>query len=367
VTEGGGWTWCPGGVAVSGEQDWTALAWTHLDGSILGALRRLSVEVTISGDAGAAGLSLGPYKDFLTKMSGGRSQRMRLDLDTLDCTWTCTVNGSLVARSWWDSGISRAADLQAGCLCFKAHRPGTVRFEDLVVRWLESPPQISVILVCHRFLQRLRMSLRNWCHQEVPSGALEILVVNPQSPDGTHEHLSMVSRVFDNVRVIELPGDADLARNKGALLNQAVEHASGAWVWLTDADCVFPPPSAALVLREIGRNDGGLKLYYGRRRHLAQDATEGLLAGRHDAIRDYDLLAGMTTADEAWPWGYTQILPRSLFRQIRYDEDQNHFAHSDGLFLRACQQRGIPIERVAELECLHLVHPFVWFGNDGYL
>ena len=169
------------------------------------------------------------------------------------------------------------------------------------------------------------------------------------------------------MRVIEIPANPSQARNKGVLINQAVSCANGAWVWLTDADCVFHPGSASLVLSQIAREHRQPKLLYGRRLHLKREAAEGLLAGRYDGVRDYDVLAEMATGQEAWPWGYTQIAPRSVFQRIRYDESQDHFAHSDGLFVAACRRHGIPSQLIEGLECLHVVHPFVWYGNDGYL
>ena len=45
----------------------------------------------------------------------------------------------------------------------------------------------------------------------------------------------------------------------------------------------------------------------------------------------------------------------------------NHFAHSDGKFIDDCRREGIPVEPVPGLTCLHLDHPFSWFGTREML
>ena len=89
----------------------------------------------------------------------------------------------------------------------------------------ENSCRLSVIMTCFRFLQRLKLALRNWCHQDqdLPFGAFEVLIVNPESPDGTHEHLATVARSFPHIRVHEIAVGADLSTNKGAMINRAFE------------------------------------------------------------------------------------------------------------------------------------------------
>lgn len=240
--------------------------------------------------------------------------------------WAFRVDGQLMNRSWWDSAVDSVEDLLNGTLALKTKGAGDVLFQDLTVRTLEASCSLSVIMTCHRFLQRMRLSLRNWCHQDLPSGALEVLVVNPQSPDGTHEHLGTVARSYSDVRVCEIPVASELATNKGAMINRAIAASRGEWIWLTDADCLFSPDSAARVLEQIhGRHDN---LFYGERRRLTKMQTDALLSGRNDALREFDDLARATSAQEPerYQWGYTQIVHRSTLERVRYDEEFNNFA-----------------------------------------
>jgi glycosyltransferase involved in cell wall biosynthesis len=178
--------------------------------------------------------------------------------------------------------------------------------------------RLSIVVTCHRFLQRLRITLRNWCLQDARPGSYEVLVADPHSPDGTGEYVATVARAFPEVRVRHVPVRRDLARNKGALTNHAVDAATGQWVWLTDADCVFPADSVTRVLAEVG--PAGPHIWFGRRWHLSPEVTDALIAGRLDAGTDFARLAreaADATTDEH-PWGYIQIVAREVFTEVRY-------------------------------------------------
>jgi glycosyltransferase involved in cell wall biosynthesis len=208
--------------------------------------------------------------------------------------------------------------------------------------------------------------MRNWCHQDLPSGAYELLIVNPQSPDGTHEHLAAVSRSYPDIRVREIAVGSRVT-NKGAMINKALADSHGEWIWLTDADCLFAPNCLATVLEQIdGLSD---QLFYGQRRYLSATQTDGLLAGRVDGLRDFAELAqaAMLRPPENSPWGYTQIAHRSTFEKVRYREEFNHFAHSDGIFVEDCKRHSITARQVEGLVCLHLDHPFSWYGTNTFL
>lgn len=369
VDEGGGWSWERGGVVVRGaDGTWSALGWRRGDAAALSALGNFTVEVTVTGMAGAAGLSFGPYKDFLAPVSlttGPR--RLQLEVDAAAGCWGFRVDGRLMERHWWDAAVQRVDDLLGGRLTLKVTDASEVRFEQLAVHRLAASCRLSVVMTCHRFLQRMRVTLRNWCHQELPSGAYEVLVVNPQSPDGTHEHLAAVARSYPHVRVRELAVESTLAMNKGLMINRAVEASRGEWIWLTDADCLFPPTGAATVLAQVdGREQ---RVLYGRRRYLTPAQTDGLLASRTDGLGGFQALCGARPQrpDDAAPWGYTQIAHRSTWNRIRYPEDHNHFAYSDLRFVEECQRRRISPEQVDGLICLHLDHPFAWYGTDLFL
>lgn len=365
----GDWSWRDNGVSVSANgPEWLALAWQGWLAETYRSLGNFLIEVTVSGSAEAAGLSFGPYKDFLANLdSGNTTRRLQLEVDTGAGCWVFRVDGKLMTRCWWDSAVSGVEDLITGTLTLKAKRVRQVQFQNLAFHTYKASCRVSVIMTCYRFLQRLRLSLRNWCHQDLPSGAYELLIVNPQSPDGTHEHLAAVSRSYPHIRVREIPVSTRNVKNKGAMINKAIAQSRGEWIWLTDADCLFPSNCLAAVLEQIDGRSG--HLFYGQRRYLTSAQTDALLAGRMDGLLQFNELAHGATvrAPENAPWGYTQIVHRSAFKRVSYREEHNHFAHSDGMFVADCKRRSITPRQIDGLFCLHLDHPFSWYGTDTFL
>lgn len=370
VIDGGDWSWNSRGVSVTGTgPEWVAIWWRGWDAASARNLKNFAIELTISGSAEAAGLSFGGFKDFLASLdqhTGPRHLLLEVDVDS-GC-WAFRVDGELMRRCWWDAAVCSVDDILDGCLRLKVRHAREVLFQNLTIHCLEASCRISVIITCHRFLQRLRLCLRNWCHQDVATGAIEVLIVNPQSPDGTHEYLATVTRSYPHVRLREIQVGPELVKNKGAMINRALEASRGPWVWLTDADCLYGPNSASSVLDYL-RNAPDY-LFYGERRFLDTTQTDSLLSGRADALRQFADLAAAAAAvrePERYPWGYTQIVRRSTIERLRYPEDQNHFAHSDGMFTEACKRNGVMPELIDGLFCLHLDHPFAWYGTDRFL
>jgi hypothetical protein len=366
--QGGEWRWSNEGVLLESAADWASLEWLICDARKMAELKNLLIEVTVSGKADAAGLSYGDYKDFLVQLkSSNLAHRLQFEIDVEMGCWAFRVDGQLQEQRWWNSSVRSVDDLLEGFLTLKAKSPTRVLFQNLSCRTFQSSCRLSVITTCYRFAQRLRVTLRNWCHQELPLGSYELLIINPGSPDGTHEHLAAVSSSFPHVRIREVAVASNLAKNKGAMINHAIAASRGEWLWLTDADCLFAPDSARYVLDQIGEQPD--KLYFGQRRFLTPAQTAALLSGRADGLRDFQRLAleAETRSPENVPWGYTQIAHRSTVERVRYREQFNHFAHSDGIFVEDCKRLGINPHQVDGLFCLHLDHPFSWWGTNSFL
>lgn len=346
--------------------DRNALALPEAARDALRANDEVAIEATIAGSAVCAGLSFGPDLDFLAPLPAGSwARRFSLELHADRDAWTFRVDGRLMPP--WLDGTPGARRLLDGVPCLKAVMPREVAFTDVAVRRFSARCRLSVILTCHRFLQRLRIAMLAWCRQDAPTGSFEVIVVNPASPDGTAEHLAAVAASFPNVRIRELY--VDEPAQKSVLINHAVRASAGDWVWLTDADCLFPSNAVQFVLDELDRGPAGeQRLLFGGRRHLRRADTDALLAMALDGVGDFATLAARADAraPQHYPWGYTQIVPRQLLLDIPYREDMRHFAHSDGAFVDACRQRGIEPSPVAGLYCLHLNHPFAWFGTEAY-
>jgi len=365
--DAGNWNWRNDGLYLKSDgNEWYSLAWKTCDTVAIRGLKNFLIAVTIQGAAELAGFSFGPFRDFLAE-PGSQGTHLQLEVDLDTSRWLFRVDGRVTEPKWWNSAVNSTNDIAGGNFALKARRAQQVSFHDLAFHVFEDSCRLSVILTCNRFLQRLRLALRNWCHQRVPSGTHELLVVNPSSPDGTHEYLRAVARSYPEVRGREVAAPGTLNMNKGAMINRALPLAAGEWIWFTDADCIFSPDAAAAALEYVqGRSD---RLIYGQRRYLTAALTSDLLSGRRDSLADFEVLAQADTGrpHENSPWGYTQIVHRSAMDRVRYPEYFNHFAHCDSHFIELCKSRRVTPQQMPGMFCLHLDHPFAWYGNQEFL
>ncbi len=93
-----------------------------------------------------------------------------------------------------------------------------------------------------------------------------------------------------------------------------------------------------------------------------------MLGGRADGLHDFAQLAAEPNLRvEIGPWGFTQIVHRRVFEQIRYSEGVNHFARTDEMFVDDCRRHQISPKQLQGLFCLHIEHPFAWYGTKYFL
>lgn len=135
VAEGGSWNWTSDGIMLRNDgAEWSGLAWQECGPKILGRLRNFLIETTVRGKAEAAGLSFGPFKDFLVPINNDTEpKRIQVEVDGDGGTWGLRADGRLMTRQWWDSAVNGAPDLLGGMLTLKAKRAEEVTFSDLAV------------------------------------------------------------------------------------------------------------------------------------------------------------------------------------------------------------------------------------------
>lgn len=366
--EDGEWIWHPHGVWGRGNgTEWSAFRYGGGTPWLPAGTSSMNIHLTVRGNADAAGMSFGPYKDFLATLPPeGATRRLELQISS-EGGWAFYVDGARMHRCWWDGGVKHSADLLNGAFTLKARSLTEVSFEQLRIEPSPGSCRLSVIMTCYRFLQRLRVSLRHWCHQDLRPGEYELVIVNPQSPDGTHEYLQMAASSYPEVPIREIGVARELASNKGAMINRASQAVRGEWLWITDADCLFPPNCARTILDRIDNDTE--HVFFCERRHLSREDVDAVLVGRLDSLQHFNALsrASQTRFGDAAPFGYTQIVHRSVAGRVQYREDINNFAFSDQSFVAECQRRGLTPEQIEGLVCLHMVHPFSWWGTDTFL
>lgn len=148
------------------------------------------------------------------------------------------------------------------------------------------PPRISVVIPTYQRLESCRRAVSSVLEQELP--ALELLVCDDGSTDGTQGELEGWAREEDRLHYLRLPGNTG---TPAAARNLGVERASGEWVAFLDDDDVWLPSKLRVQGEAIstGRHDvvasdatrSGGQPYFGLESAAEPDRAELL---RHNPI-----------------------------------------------------------------------------------
>jgi hypothetical protein len=330
---------------------------------LIGAGNAVRVSALVSGASIAAGFAYRGVNYTTPLAKGAWARRLSLDIGADGLPSVFTVDGVETA-AWEHASIASVDGEGLSLVTFGA---ADVTYEALELHQFEREPTLSIVITSHRFLQRLRVSLLAWARQEAPTGSYEVIIVNSGNADGMTQHIAAVAGSYPEFRVRQILAEG--VTDKGKLINKAAESCRGDYVWMTDADCLFSDQAVSLVLSAVEEAGASQRLFFAERRHLRRQESERLLAGRTDGVREFAALLAAATerAPQAYPWGYTQIVASDVLRNIGYSEAGTAYAHSDGLFVDACESEGLSLTAVDGLICIHMAHPFAWYGTDSFL
>ncbi|MEM6645355.1 MAG: glycosyltransferase [Bacteroidota bacterium] len=123
---------------------------------------------------------------------------------------------------------------------------------------METPPTVSVLIPARDEADSIAACVRSILDGDYPHDALEVIVIDDQSTDGTASMVREVAASYPaaRVEVVRVPaGPSDLPRKKAAL-ELGVARATGDIILTTDADCHAPPgwvrTMAAMFTPEVG-------------------------------------------------------------------------------------------------------------------
>lgn len=232
--------------------------------------------------------------------------------------------------------------------------------------WGTSRPRVSVLVTCHRYLRRLKVCLESLARQTIP---VEVVVADPESPDGLADYLPEFAARYGHLRVVHLPLDVRYHRNRGVGINRAFDVSSGQVIVSIDGDIVFAPRTLELLEREILRApDQVLGI---RRVFVDHTETERVLSGQVDPFADFERLAeSMGDGQEnalVGVLGYCQAVHRKAFARARYPEEFDQVNQSDIVFVERLGARGIKPRFLETERALHLWHPRNWKGTTELL
>lgn len=231
-------------------------------------------------------------------------------------------------------------------------------------------PSISVLTFCYKYLQRFRLYLNSLAKQDISDGSLEIVVVDPCSPDGLGDYLKEFAASNRHLRLVHMMIDECYHRNRGLCINRGFDASNGKVIVITDGDVIFPQylvKHLATLLRSTPKSVIGVRRYF-----LNRQTTEEILSGRRDPVRDFKDLStcsgdGESNAHEG-VLGYCQVVSRDAFARARYPEVFDMTNQSDIVFLERLKDVvGVTPLCLTDCGVLHLWHPRPdWLGTKEF-
>jgi glycosyltransferase involved in cell wall biosynthesis len=227
----------------------------------------------------------------------------------------------------------------------------------------------SVLTCCYKYLQRLRVCLAALARQDFPLDGFEVVVTNPQSPDGLREYLDTLKRAVPAMNLVRVDVPEARRRNRGWMIARAFECSRGATVMAADCDIVVPADFVARMLEASRSSPRSVLGVY--RNLLSPETTARIVAGLVDPVARFEELAGEDRQEEGGfrgVLGYCQVVPRQAMEQTGYPEEFDHIATSDVEFVkRLGKEQGMAPAVVPGLRVLHLWHPRNWEGTEEFL
>lgn len=231
-------------------------------------------------------------------------------------------------------------------------------------------PEVSVLVTCFKYLKRLKICLESLAKQDLPDSGLEVVVADPESPDGLADWLDEFAARHPRLRVVHVPLDALYHRNRGVAINRAFDASAGRIVVSIDGDIVFPPHLIRVLVEELSARPD--TVFGVRRAFLPRDATEAVLEGRLDPFQRFQELSESTGDGEEYPFvgvlGYCQAVTREAFARARYPEEFDRVNQSDIVYIERLERHaGVQPRLLTDQVVLHLWHPRNWMGTSEFL
>lgn len=231
---------------------------------------------------------------------------------------------------------------------------------------------ISVLVCCRNFRKRFTKFAESILSQDWPVARIEVIVANPDSPDGLHNLLSKLADValrrFGTPIFYEERIDPKHGRNRGLMIQKAFERSQGTVVIGMDCDLILPPDFLRHIYSQTLQHPNTIVGVY--RNFLSPETTEKILAGEIDPIES---LATLLKEDNSENQGYRGVLGycqsaiAEVWKIIGYPIEYDEIAKSDVSFIERARALNVHPRFLDKLRVLHLHHPRNWMGTDERL
>jgi len=185
---------------------------------------------------------------------------------------------------------------------------------------------VTIIIPVYKAVAFAERAIRS--AQEQTLSPREILIVDDCSPDDTHAVVTALTASDSRVRVLRTPhnGGPSLARNIG------IEHATGNWIAVLDADDAYAPTRLA-ILAKLVQSDPTLDIvaddlaYYDAGAGIVTGSALGASNVPHSHVSLADYLAHTTADGQTLDWGLLKPIFRLSYLKdtgLRYPTAQRH-------------------------------------------
>jgi glycosyltransferase involved in cell wall biosynthesis len=231
-------------------------------------------------------------------------------------------------------------------------------------------PIVSVLVTCFKYLKRLKVCLESLARQDLPEYGLEVVIADPESPDGLAAWLNEFAELHPRLKVTHVPLHSRYHRNRGFAINRAYDASGGRIIVSIDGDIVFPPHLMRLLAEQLSARPN--TVFGVRRAFLPKDVTEAIIEGRLDPSTEFQALSESPGDGEEYPFvgvlGYCQAVTREAFARARYPEEFDRVNQSDIVFVERLETHaGVRPLLLADQVVLHLWHPRNWMGTSDFL
>jgi hypothetical protein len=227
---------------------------------------------------------------------------------------------------------------------------------------------LSVVVVCTKYSRRLGLLARSIAGQvDFDLRRAELIVAYVPGLDGTEDILDCLSHLWPQLGTVGVPFDAAHMTHKGFMINQAVNHATGRRVLITDADIIMPPDLFHRLESEY--RDRHFVAVEGRKMLDAKTTAE-LLMGLRDPVADFQYLRDQAPGERRigeaknTPIGHFQCVLRTHFPTVPYRE-HSHFEGADMQFSLDIRKAFGHETVMKDTLVLHLDHAGSrWYGTQ---
>ncbi len=121
---------------------------------------------------------------------------------------------------------------------------------------LKELPKVSVVVAARNEEENIKRCIKSILEIDYPEDKIEIIVADDGSTDRTPEIVSNLQKDNPNLKLLKIESQVNNLKGKANALAQAIDKATGEFIFMTDADCAVPKTWVKGMLRYFDEKTG---------------------------------------------------------------------------------------------------------------